>query len=72
MTFGGERPEAAPPGPTGRDFPLGTFRLTCNAPLTPTCGATDAKFSAPGTYWLRVVAAERSATNAIVKVTVTP
>ncbi len=36
------------------------------------CGATTAHFSAPGTYWLRVVAAERSASNAIVKVVVTP
>jgi hypothetical protein len=72
VTFGGERPADAPPGPTGRDFPLGSFRLNCTAPIPAACGATDAKFSAPGTYWLRVVAAERSASNAIVKVVVTP
>jgi len=72
VTFGGDKPAAAPPGPTGRDFPLGSFRLTCAAPIPATCGANDATFSAPGTYWLRVVAAERSASNAIVKVVVTP
>jgi hypothetical protein len=73
VKFGeGEKVEPAPPGPAGRDFPLGSFRVTCAAPLTATCGATTARFSAPGTYWLRVVAAERSASNAIVKVVVTP
>ena len=35
-------------------------------------GATTARFSAPGTYLLRVVAADRSAANALVHVTVTP
>ena len=73
VKFGeGEKVEPASPGPGGRDFPLGSFRVTCTAPLAPTCGATTARFSAPGTYWLRVVAAERSAANAIVKVVVTP
>jgi len=73
VSFGeGTAPPAAEGGPTGREFAMGTFRVTCTVPLNSTCGATTARFSAPGTYWLRVVAAERSATNAIVKVSVDP
>ena len=73
VSFGdGTAPQAAEGGPTGREFAMGTFRLTCTVPLDSTCGATTARFSEPGTYWLRVVAAERSATNAIVKVRVDP
>jgi hypothetical protein len=73
VTFsGGEAPAAASPGPTGRDFPAGVYRVACQNPPAADCGAVSAKFSAPGTYWLRVVAAERSASNAIVKVVVTP
>lgn len=73
VTFsGGEAPAAANPGPTGRDFPAGVYRVSCQNPPTAECGAVSAKFSAPGTYWLRVVAAERSAANTIVKVVVTP
>jgi hypothetical protein len=73
VTFGdGKTPATSAPGPAGRDFPLGSFRLECTAPLSASCGSTTAHFSEPGTYWLRVVAAERSASNAIVKVTVTP
>lgn len=73
VTFGdGTAPEATPPGPTGREVPLGTFRVTCANPPEAACGATSAHFSAPGTYWLRVVAAERSASNSLVKVVVTP
>jgi hypothetical protein len=51
---------------------MGTYRLTCSVPLAAGCGATTARFSAPGTYWLRVVAAERSASNAVIKVNVEP
>jgi hypothetical protein len=73
VTFGdGTKAEATAPGPTGREVPLGTFRVVCSTPLTAACGATDARFSTPGTYWLRVVAAERSASNAVLKVVVTP
>ena len=73
VIFGeGDAAAASEGGPTGREFAMGTFRLTCAMPLTDKCGATTAKFSAPGTYWLRVVAAERSASNAIVKVRVDP
>jgi hypothetical protein len=73
VTFsGGEAPAAANPGPTGRDFPAGVYRVACPNPPAADCGAVSAQFSAPGTYWLRVVAAERSASNAIVKVVVTP
>ena len=73
VTFGqGERPAVAAPGPTGREVPMGTFRLTCAVPPEAACGATTARFSVPGTYWLRVVAAERSASNSLVKVVVAP
>jgi hypothetical protein len=73
VTFGdGTTPPAEEGGPTGRQFPMGTFRLSCAAPLPAGCGATTAKFSEPGTYWLRVVAAERSASSAIVKIKVDP
>jgi choline dehydrogenase-like flavoprotein len=56
----------------GREFALGTFQVQCAVPVPAGCGNVTARFSAPGTYWLRVVAAERSATNAIVKVVVNP
>jgi hypothetical protein len=73
VTFGeGAAPASSEGGPTGREFAMGTYRLTCTVPLNTGCGATTARFSVPGTYWLRVVAAERSATNAIVKVRVEP
>lgn len=73
VTFsGGESPAATAPGPTGRENPMGTYRVSCPNPPAAGCGAVSAKFSAPGTYWLRVVAAERSASNAIIKVVVTP
>ena len=73
VTFGdGQAAATSEGGPTGRTFPMGSHRVSCALPLTSTCGATIAKFSAPGTYWLRVVAAERSAANAIVKVQVNP
>ena len=73
VTFGpGDHPSANGPGPTGRENPMGAFRLTCVSPPDATCGATTARFSAPGTYWLRVVAAERSASNSLVKVVVFP
>lgn len=73
VTFGqGDRPAPNAPGPSGRENPMGTFRLTCASPPEATCGATTARFGAPGTYWLRVVAAERSASNSLVKVVVSP
>jgi hypothetical protein len=73
VTFGdGGHAEAASPGPTGRENPAGTFRLACTNPPAAGCGATQARFSTPGTYWLRVVAAERSASNALMKVVVNP
>jgi hypothetical protein len=72
VTFGDGRPPASgAPGPTGRDFPLGTYRIECTNPPAASCGATTARFSEPGTYMLRVVAAERSASNAVLRVTVT-
>jgi hypothetical protein len=58
--------------PNARESALGSFRATCANAQEPGCGQTTARFSAPGTYLLRVVAAERSASNALVKVTVTP
>jgi hypothetical protein len=73
VTFGdGAATSASEGGPTGREFAMGSFRLTCTVPLTSTCGATTARFSEPGMYWLRVVAAERSAANALVKIRVEP
>lgn len=73
VTFGqGERAASAAPGPTGREQPAGSFRLFCTSPPDKACGATTARFSLPGTYWLRVVAAERSASNSLVKVVVAP
>jgi len=72
VTFGdGTRTQETAPGPTGREVPLGTFRLVCQNPPAADCGSTTARFREPGTYWLRVVAAERSAANAIMKVVVT-
>ena len=55
-----------------REQSLGSFRVTCANPPTADCGATTAKFSAPGTYIIRIVAAERSAANALLRVVVTP
>jgi hypothetical protein len=73
VSFGdGGHAEAAAPGPTGREVPMGSFRLVCANPPQAGCGETQARFSAPGTYWIRVVAAERSASNALMKVVVTP
>jgi hypothetical protein len=73
VTFGDGRGAAGSEGgPTGRSFAMGAFQIRCALPLTNSCGATSATFSAPGSYWLRVVAAERSASNAIVKVQVNP
>lgn len=73
VTFGdGVAAPGSEGGPTGREFPMGTYRITCAVPLPSGCGATTARFSAPGTYWLRVVAAERSASNAIIRVKVEP
>jgi hypothetical protein len=73
VTFGGETAQAAANSrPSGREFALGTFQVQCAVPVPAGCGNVTARFSAPGTYWLRVVAAERSATNAIVKVVVNP
>ena len=73
VTFGqGERTTSTAPGPTGREVPMGTFRLVCTNPPEAACGATTARFSVPGTYWLRVVVAERSASNSMVKVVVAP
>ena len=73
VTFGnGAAAAPSEGGPTGRTFAMGSFQTRCAIPLTADCGATSARFSAPGTYWLRVVAAERSASNSIVKVQVNP
>jgi hypothetical protein len=73
ITFG-DGPQAGPAGPTprNREQPLGTFRLTCPNPPAADCGVTTARFSAPGTYLIRIVAAERSAANTMLKVVVTP
>jgi hypothetical protein len=73
ITFG-EGPKAGPSGPTprNREQPLGSFRVTCANPPAADCGATTARFSAPGTYLIRIVAAERSAANTLLKVTVAP
>ena len=73
ITFG-DTPKAGPAGPTprNREQPLGTFRVTCANPPAADCGTTTARFSAPGTYLIRVVAAERSAANTLLKVVVTP
>lgn len=73
ITFG-DSPKAGSTGPTARnrEQPLGSFRVTCTNPPAADCGATMARFSAPGTYLIRVVAAERSAANTLLKVVVTP
>jgi len=73
ITFG-EGPKAAATGPTARnrEQPLGSFRVTCANPPAASCGSTTAQFSAPGTYLIRVVAAERSTSNTLLKVVVTP
>ena len=73
ITFGeGPKTTASGPTPRNREQPLGSFRITCSNPPAADCGATTAQFSAPGTYLIRIVAAERSAANALLKVTVTP
>jgi hypothetical protein len=75
VTFGDGRAreqEQAQPARGRREVPLGTFSVTCGNPPEPTCGSTTARFSAPGTYMLRVVAVERTASNALMTVTVTP
>ena len=73
ITFG-DGPKAAAAGttPRNREQPLGSFRVTCANPPAADCGATTARFSEPGTYFIRVVAAERSASNTLMKVVVTP
>jgi hypothetical protein len=73
ITFG-EGAKTAPSGPTPRtrEQPLGSFRVACTNPPAADCGATTARFSAPGTYLIRIVAAERSAANTLLKVTVAP
>jgi hypothetical protein len=73
ITFG-DGPKAAVAGPTprNREQPLGAFRVACANPPAADCGTTTARFSAPGTYLIRIVAAERSASNALLKVVVTP
>lgn len=72
VTFGDGHAGSAAPAPTGRESALGSFRVMCASAREAGCGATSARFSAPGIYLLRVVAAERSASNSLMKVTVTP
>lgn len=73
VTFGdGTNAALTEGGPTGRTFPMGTHRVRCELPISSSCGATTVSFSAPGSYWLRLVAAERSESHALVKVQVTP
>jgi hypothetical protein len=72
ITFGDSTKAAAAPTQRNREQPLGTFRVTCTNPPTADCGATTVRFSEPGAYVIRVVAAERSAANALIKVVVTP
>jgi hypothetical protein len=69
---GHDREEAPQPARGRREAPLGTFSVTCANPPDATCGSTTARFSAPGTYLLRVVAVERTSSNALMSVTVTP
>jgi len=72
ITFGdGPRPGAANPTARNREQPLGSFRVTCTNPPAADCGATSLRFSEPGTYMIRIVAAERSAANTLMKVVVT-
>ena len=73
ITFG-EGPKAGSANPTARnrEQPLGSFRVTCANPPNADCGATTVRFSEPGTYMIRIVAAERSAANTLMKVVVTP
>ena len=72
LTFGdGPRAGAANPTARNREQPLGTFRVTCTNPPAADCGGTSARFSEPGTYMIRIVAAERSAANTLMKVVVT-
>jgi hypothetical protein len=72
VTFGDAGGDTRASGfdPTGRGTPAGSFRVMCKNPPEAGCGATAARFSEPGTYQLRVVAAERSASNALVTVNV--
>jgi hypothetical protein len=62
----------AQPARGRREAPLGTFSVTCANPPEAGCGTTTARFSASGTYVLRVVAVERTSSNALMTVTVTP
>jgi hypothetical protein len=64
--------EAPQPARARREAPLGTFSVSCANPPDAVCGTTTARFSAPGTYVLRVVAVERTSSNALMTVTVTP
>ena len=73
MTFGdGKTAPMAVSLLPGQEFPLGTYRTECSNPPDMSCGATTARFSEPGSYLLRVVAVERTASNSVLKVTVTP
>ena len=73
ITFG-DGPKAGPASPTARtrEQPLGSFRVACSNPPAADCGTTSARFAEPGTYIIRIVAAERSAANTLMKVVVTP
>jgi hypothetical protein len=72
ITFG-DAPKAGPANPNARnrEQPLGSFRVACTNPPAADCGTTTARFSEPGTYMIRIVAAERSAANTLMKVVVT-
>jgi hypothetical protein len=64
VTFGGARGAGGgkPAVLDGRE--PGTFSVPCVVPPEPACGAATARFAAPGTYVLRVVARRRRATRA--------
>ena len=51
-----------PAGPEGTE--PGTFSVSCAVPPEPVCGATNAQFTEPGTYVLRLLARRRRATRA--------
>ena len=75
VTFGdgaAQEEERAQPARGRREVPLGAFSVTCSNPPDATCGSTTARFSVPGTYLLRVVAVERTSSNALMTVNVTP
>lgn len=72
ITFGdGPKTGSANPNARNREQPLGSFRVVCPNPPAADCGTTTARFSQPGTYLIRIVAAERSAANTMMKVVVT-